>query len=119
MAAARSAVYLRTASLWGEGRYYFLRRAAPTSLGRLLEEGAVRKREVAAQGAVELLLWGVFFYSWGRQIKSGAKHRRLDYYQGAVAREEGWEATSALGAWLLLLLGVYYFSWGIVWLTGG
>ena len=49
-----------------------------TSLGRLLEEGAVRKRKVAAQGAVELLLWGVFFYSWGGPIKSGAEHRSIE-----------------------------------------
>jgi len=48
--------------LWG---YHFLRRATSTSLGRLLEKEAVRKRGVAAQGAVELLLRCAFFYSWG------------------------------------------------------
>jgi len=112
MAAARSAVYLRTTSLWGEGStsglggYYFLRRVASTSLGRLLEKEAVRKRKVAAQGAVELLLWGVFFYSrGGGQIKSGAEHRRTE---GKHRRNYFFSGVSG-----------YYFCVGVVLADGG
>lgn len=105
MAAARSAVYLRTTSLWGEGRYRFLRRATSTSLGCLLEKEAVRKRGVAAHGAVELLLWGVFFYSWGGQIKKGAEHRRTE---GKHRRNYFFSGVNG-----------YYFCVGVVLVDGG
>lgn len=88
--------------LWG---YYLLRRATSTFLGCLLEEEAVRKREVAAQGAVELLLWGVFFYSWGGQIKSGAEHRRTE---GKHRRNYFFSGVSG-----------YYFCVGVVLADGG
>ena len=84
-------------SLLAAGYFYFF--------GVSSRGGAVRKRGVAAQGAVELLLWCVFFYSWGGQIKSGAEHRRTE---GKHRRNYFFSGVSG-----------YYFCVGVVLVDGG